>query len=134
MLITREADYALRILRALSQHEQMTTKEICDQELLPQQFVYKILKKLDRAGWVAVLRGINGGCRLNTELKNVTLFDLITIMEADKKVSSCMQADFNCPWREKHHVCQVHNHLWKIQQELDQKLQEYTLYDILFDK
>ena len=57
MLITREADYALRILRALSGGEQVKAAEICERERLPQQFVYKILKKMEQAGLVRIARG-----------------------------------------------------------------------------
>ena len=48
LLITKETDYALRILRSLADAGNTKTpiKEICDKELLPQQFVYKIAKKL----------------------------------------------------------------------------------------
>ena len=38
MLITRETDYALRTLRALSCGEKMTQKAICEQEAIPAQF------------------------------------------------------------------------------------------------
>lgn len=44
MLITRETDYALRIVLALSSNRYMTVSEVCKQELVPQQFVYKIKK------------------------------------------------------------------------------------------
>ena len=57
MLITRETDYALRILRALSDGEQITVGDVCKRELLPQQFVYKILKKMEHAGLVRIARG-----------------------------------------------------------------------------
>ena len=47
MLITRETDYALRVLRALSDGEQHTAGEISSTQLVPKQFAYKIIKKLD---------------------------------------------------------------------------------------
>ena len=51
LLITREADYALRIMRALAGGEQRTAADICQQEQIPDQFVYKIAKKLEKAGF-----------------------------------------------------------------------------------
>ena len=47
MVITRETDYALRILRALLDGKLHTAGQIAQDELLPQAFAYKILKKLD---------------------------------------------------------------------------------------
>lgn len=57
MLITRETDYALRILSILALGQQFTAGELCEQELVPRQFGYKILKKLDRGGLIEITRG-----------------------------------------------------------------------------
>ena len=64
MLITRETDYALRILRALLDGELHTAGQIAQDQLLPQSFAYKIMKKLEKAGMVQMIRGTAGGCRL----------------------------------------------------------------------
>ena len=61
MLITRETDYALRILQSLLNGEKKSVGEISEQELIPQQFAYKIIKKLSQAGFVQILRGADGG-------------------------------------------------------------------------
>lgn len=135
LLITRETDYALRILRALANGEQLTSGDICKQELLPQQFVYKILKKLERAGVVKITRGAEGGCRLAAELKKLSLYDLIEIMEAGTVISACMQPGFKCQWRQKYNSkCMVHNNLGKIQGVLDAELRAHSLHQILFDE
>ena len=65
MVITRETDYALRILRALLDGKLHTAGQIAQDELLPQAFAYKILKKLEKAGlvgWSAERRAA-AGCR-----------------------------------------------------------------------
>ena len=49
MLITRETDYALRILRALAPGSCLTVGEIAEKESLPHKFTYKIMKKLEKA-------------------------------------------------------------------------------------
>ena len=48
LVITRETDYALRILRALLDGELHAAGEIDQTELLPQAFAYKLLKKLEK--------------------------------------------------------------------------------------
>ena len=47
MLITRECDYGVRIVRALAKGEKMCVNQICEKEDLTPAFVYKILKKLE---------------------------------------------------------------------------------------
>ena len=71
MLITRETDYALRVLRALSDGEQHTAGEISSTQLVPKQFAYKIIKKLDKGGLVSIARGVDGGCAIHCGLAQV---------------------------------------------------------------
>ena len=49
MLITRECDYAVRIVRALADGEKLCVSRICEKEALTSAFVYKILKKMEKA-------------------------------------------------------------------------------------
>ena len=62
MVITRETDYALRILRALLDGKLHTAGQIAQDELLPQAFAYKILKKLEKAGRIIELRAYDTAC------------------------------------------------------------------------
>lgn len=123
------------MLRALSGGERLTAAELCREELLPQQFVYKILKKLERAGIVELTRGADGGCRLTADLRKVSLYDLTQCMEADGRISACMQPGFQCAWRQKNGVrCAVHEQLADIQRTLDSQLRERSLHQVLFEK
>ena len=38
MMITRESDYAVRMIRALKDGEQLTIEQICRKEQVPRQF------------------------------------------------------------------------------------------------
>jgi Rrf2 family protein len=132
LLITRETDYALRVLRALLGAERVTTADICERELLPQQFVYKILKKLERAGLVQITRGADGGCKLIADLKKVSLYDLTEIIRAEKTISACMQPGFQCAWQQKCDTeCMVHQQLVQIQGVLDAELRAHNLHDMI---
>lgn len=131
MLLTRETDYALRVLRSLLDGEQRAVGEISGQQMIPQQFAYKIVKKLSRAGLVQVSRGVDGGCRLVADLSKVSLFDLMAIMEARSDVNACMEPGFTCPWREQNGRCCVHDRLCGIQQRMDDELRRCDLMSLL---
>jgi Rrf2 family protein len=134
MLITREADYALRILRALSGGEQVTAGDICERERLPQQFAYKILKKMEQAGLVRITRGPEGGCRLTADLRKVSLYSLAEILKADRLVGACMQPGCQCAWRQANaSSCMVHRQLQQIQDVLDDELRKRSLHQMLFE-
>lgn len=65
MFITRECDYAARVLRALSGETRLSVNEICEKESITAPFAYKILKKLQKAGIVKGYRGVHGGYAMN---------------------------------------------------------------------
>jgi Rrf2 family protein len=134
VLITKETDYALRILRALADGERLTVAELAQSEQVPQQFAYKILKKLERGGLVCILRGVGGGYVLATRLDQVTLYQLMQIMEADSTISSCMNPRYQCQWCKAHGnaQCHAHIHLTSIQKKLDEQLNAYSLQKVLF--
>ena len=133
MVITRETDYALRILRALLDGKLHTAGQIAQDELLPQAFAYKILKKLEKAGLVEVVRGTAGGCRLSADLTGTSLYDLMKAMGERGNLSSCMDPAYQCPWRSCHGGCTVHCKLAEIQNKLDEELRAHRLQEILTD-
>ena len=131
MLITRETDYALRILRALLDGAQHTVGQLAQDELLPQSFAYKILKKLAKAGLIEVSRGTTGGCRLASDLSRISLYDLMVAMGEHSGLSACMTPEYPCSWRSCHGGCAVHQNLLEIQRKLDRELRSHSLQEIL---
>ncbi len=127
MLMTRETDYALRIIRSLVHGKLMTVGDICQQELIPQQFAYKILKKLSKAGLVMVTRGVDGGCRLTADLAQTTLYDLMSALENQSHITACTQPGYVCEWQAENGKCNIHCTLAQIQQRLDEELRAYSL-------
>ena len=131
LVITRETDYALRILRALLDGELHAAGEIAQTELLPQAFAYKILKKLEKAGLLEIRRGTAGGCRLTADLDQTSLYDLMLAMGERSGLSACMEPDYQCSWRSSHGGCGVHCKLLEIQRALDMELRSHSLREIL---
>ena len=70
MIITKETDYALRILRVLLDGEKHSVAEMSETELIPNQFAYQILRKLSAGNLVQVSRGALGGDRKSTRLNS----------------------------------------------------------------
>ncbi len=112
-MITRETDYALRLLRTLQDGERHTASEAAEREMVPSSFAYKILKKLARAGFVEIIRGTDGGCRLTADLGKVTLYDLMMAMGENCRLSSCMDPGYSCAWRLSHGAVRF-TAIWRI--------------------
>ena len=130
-MITKETDYALRLLRALADGERHTAADLAEGELVPQPFAYKILKKLSKARLVQATRGAEGGWRLAADLEKTTLLDLMTAMEEDRSLSACMDPEYRCSWRARHGRCPVHCRLAAIQKKLDSELEAHSLAELL---
>ena len=131
MLFTRETDYAIRFFRTLKDGQLHSVSDITEREFIPQQFAYKILRKLSRADLVEVTRGAKGGCRLKADLEKVTLLDLIGVVEAKKAFIACLDPEFECPYREANNGCRVHSNLEVIEGQLDDQLRKVSLKDLL---
>ena len=117
MLLTKESDYALRIMKELADGEQKKMKDICASEMIPTQFAYKILKKLEKGGVVKIVRGVKGGCRLNTDLETCSLYNILEIMGEKQVVNG--ETD------------RAQSHLLRIQESLNEMLKKQTLAELL---
>lgn len=131
MIITRETDYAIRVLRSLQDKKLHNADNIVKEEYIPKQFAYKIIKKLERGHLVKIVHGAHGGCILACDLSDVSLLDLMTVMGANKKVTSCMDPSFACPWISSHGSCSVHSALANIQQQVDDLLDSFSMEDVI---
>lgn len=118
MFITRECDYAARVLRALSGETRLSVNEICEKESITAPFAYKILKKLQKAGIVKGYRGVHGGYAMNKSLGELTLFDVYKAIDPDLFIIECMASGYECPTDGKgdHLPCYMHRELCEIQQ------------------
>ena len=132
MLLTKECDYGVRIIRALSDNSKKKMFEICETENIPNQYAYKILKKLENAGFLQIERGRYGGYRLAKPLNTFTLFDIIASIDSNIFVSECLRNDRLCSQKVVDgKTCTVHEELERLQGLLISKMQEKTMDKVL---
>lgn len=121
MLMTREMDYALRILRALHQGGQLSAASIAQKEQIPKATTLKVLKELLAAGLVSGLRGVNGGYVLNCPCETLYLRDLFRALGEPVFVNRCQMPGYRCENNPGGH-CGVCRELSRIQEALDKEL------------
>ena len=121
MLITRETDYALRMLRVLLDGEKHSAAEMAETELIPMQFAYQILRKLSAGELVQVSRGAAGGCRLSCDLRGVS-HDVLC---------ACMEPGYDCRWQSEHGKCAIHCQLTELQRKQDEAFRAVSLHRLL---
>lgn len=86
MGISTKTIYALAALQQLgdiSDKEVLKIKEIANQASIPQNFLEQILLELKKQGLLVSVKGAYGGYRLAKSLQDITLKDVVLILESD---------------------------------------------------
>ncbi|MBR4878351.1 MAG: Rrf2 family transcriptional regulator [Clostridia bacterium] len=97
MKITREADYAIRILYIIkSETGVVSAREISEKAGVSLRFSLKILAKLSEAGFVDSKKGAQGGYFLNKAPEEISLANIVESIDGRIAVSHCMEDDFCC--------------------------------------
>lgn len=124
MRITVESGCAVRIILFLSLRgvgEKTGAKMISENENIPIRFTLKILRKLKMAGLVCSFRGQSGGYALLKEPTDVSLKDVIEIIDGPIVMNKCLGQGGVCDLG-RSDVCPVHYYLGSVQTDVSQKL------------
>lgn len=129
MIITKKSDYAIRICRALEDGGVHNVTEICEKENVPRAFAYKILRELEMSDIVKSERGNKGGYYLSISLDDITLYDVVSLLEDDVAITHCMKQD--CERNKTDEPCKVHKELLRVQQIMEDELNKKKIREIL---
>ena len=125
MKITREADYALRIIAMLAdENRQIEAKAIAEKNDIPYRFTLKILR-------IKSYRGVNGGYVLNKKPSEITLKDVIETIDGKIAINKCMENPESC---KNNGICKVQRKLYKVQKVLADEMSKITFQDVLEGK
>ncbi len=131
MNITKEADYAVRVIYHLSladKDEIISASTISESQKIPSQFLLKILRKLRKADLIKSFMGVNGGYQLNRNPSEINLKDVIESIDGPIYLNRCLYNPEECNKRATE-FCPMHSYLSEVENNLLNDLQ-----DITFDK
>lgn len=131
MNITKEADYAVRVIYHLSladKDEIISASTISESQKIPSQFLLKILRKLRKADLIKSFMGVNGGYQLNRSPSEINLKDVIESIDGPIYLNRCLYNPEECNKRATE-FCPMHSYLSEVENNLLNDLQ-----DITFDK
>ena len=80
---------ALQELDAISGDEVLKIKDIAANASIPQNFLEQILLELKKQGILTSIKGAHGGYKLAKDLKDITLKDILLILESDIFSDNC---------------------------------------------
>ena len=126
-------DYAVRIVGYL--HVEKRTVQISElSEVLKisSNYMLKVLLKLMRNGIISSSRGRNGGYFLVKPAKEISMFDIISIIENDFFLNRCLCDDTFCS-RDAIDHCPVRKLFVTLQDDFAGKLKSVTIADLWKD-
>ncbi|MDR0813011.1 MAG: Rrf2 family transcriptional regulator [Oscillospiraceae bacterium] len=131
MLISRRYDYAIRIVRVLSDGEKHTINQICTKEHIPLAFAYKIAKALEQCSIIEGQSGSNGGFQLSKEPEDISLADIYGAVEGELVINECLMKGAFCLNNGNGNACKVHKALTGLQDNLKETLSKLNMKNML---
>lgn len=98
-MITKKAEYAVIALVDLAVQQnglKTTTREIVERRKIPPNLIAQLLPKLRDAGWLQSARGAGGGVFLVKDPAQITLREVIELIDGPLKITRCLFADMPC--------------------------------------
>ncbi len=132
MKITKETDYAFRIVLFLSMNQESEKKfngdELVEVNQIPKNLGKRILTKLADKGIIISKKGIGGGFILGKDRKEITLFDVMSTVE-NMDFKDCAADPASCGF--KHGACSINFEMAKIREVLYRELKAVTFEDLV---
>ena len=131
MCLTLESDYAVRIVGCLAEGgARKDAKLISEQTGVTLRFALKILRKLVSAGVVCSFKGMQGGYELARPAAEITLYDVVSVIEGDFHINKCHENEFVCTRTSK--ICCKYRPIFEeITDTVAKKLASYSFEDIV---
>jgi Rrf2 family protein len=130
-LLSLEGDYALRAIIYLSCQPvgKITyVNEIARDQLIPVNFLFKILRKLVKRNFVKSFRGPHGGYTLAREPSQITFLEVIEAIDGPVVVNRCLSEVTRCLLEPS---CKMLNAWQRIQEHITDELSTLTISDLL---
>lgn len=131
MQLNIATDYAIRIVIYMAKQRRIvSSRELSENLKISQPFIYKIMRKLNHAGILAINTGIHGGYILQKETEQINLFEVMDTMERTMKWNRCLEDDRYCSCFATE-ACRLRETYLKMQEHFENELKETTIQKII---
>ena len=131
MKISTKGRYGLRILLDLALHDSENPRlirDIAESQQISEKYISRLIIDLRRAGMVRSIRGAKGGFRLARKPEELTILNVVEVMEGPLSIVDCVRAPEHCP---RHNQCATRTIWDQLNSEIRDSMNRITLADIL---
>lgn len=134
MQLNITTDYAIRTVLYLANRSKLaSSSEISSAMKIPQNYIVILTRRLREAGILRTVRGKDGGYALNRNPCDITLYEIIVIMEGTLKINRCLEPDHYCSYQATEH-CPVREKYQALQHLFEDFLTGITMESLLHNK
>lgn len=129
-LITRDTDYAVRVLCFIAQKEKeiFSVNDLVEELKIPKPFLRRILQLLNKNRILCSYKGRGGGFIMAHPAGKVYLIDLIEIFQGTLKINECLFKKHICP---NIRVCSLKKKIDNIERNVLTELKSIKISDLL---
>ena len=124
-------DYAIRVILFMAQQNgEVFAAEATAKKLgMTYSYFNKVASKIRMAGFLKSVQGPGGGYRIAKNPADITLYDIIQVMEGDISINRCLDEDSFCS-RNATQTCPVHKTLEALQNQMIDMLRSVRISDL----
>jgi Rrf2 family nitric oxide-sensitive transcriptional repressor len=132
MQLNLTTDYAIRVVLYLAEADGLvTSQDLANFSNVSPNYIFKIMKKLVDAGYVEQFRGVKGGYKLLQDPKDISLWDIIELMEPTTAFNRCLEEDSYCSRHGDTLGCQVNTVYRTFQKHMEDYFKSYSIQRIV---
>ncbi|MFD3156455.1 RrF2 family transcriptional regulator [Haloimpatiens sp. FM7330] len=132
MKLSTKGRYGVKAMVDLAVHDDekpVSIKSISQRQNISEYYLEQLFSPLRKAGLIKSIRGAQGGYVLNAKPEDITIADIMEVLEGPVEISSCLK-DHSC----NNIDCCATRLLWKkIKESIDNVTKSVTLVDIVND-
>jgi len=129
MKLTTQTDYALRTLMFLAtRQERANVADVAALFDISANHIAKVVNLLAREGYVRSVRGIGGGIELARDPAEISVGEIIALIENDTHLLACVGSDDSCAI---HSFCKLRGVLAEAERIQQAYLRGVTLADVV---
>ena len=98
MRLTTKSRYGTRLILDIALHAQTSPvrlREISKRQNISFKYLEKLIRMLKKAGFVKSMRGPYGGYMLAKPMKDISVGDIVRVLEGSNAITDCTESDDN---------------------------------------